>query len=89
MNITQKLSLDIKSRKCLREIRKVVKGLEAESVGLYKWQYCGLETLGLTEPEALADEYILINNKKSKLQSRERDLVAGIVGVAIVKALKK
>lgn len=81
--------LDIKSRKCLSEIRKVLRWLEQESFGYYNWQYRRLDELNLVDAGKLADEYILISQKMSKLQARERDLVTGIVGMAVVKCIEK
>lgn len=79
----------IRSRKCRSEIKKILKGLETESFGYYKWQYRGLEKLNLTDANNLAEECLVIREGLSRLNKRERDLVTGIVGMAVVKCLEK
>ena len=87
-------TFDIKSKICLMEIAKTVRNIETD-IGL-RWQlgykrdaFLSLEDKMMLDPLTLANEFILIQNKKSELPKRERDLINGIVGMAIYNSLKK
>ena len=83
--------IDLKSRKFLNQVRIVLEALryEKDTLGNISWHYQSLEKANLTEPEAIVTEYILIQRKKSKCPLRERELITGIIGMAVMKFVKK
>jgi len=83
--------IDLKSRKFLNQIRIVLEAFryEKDTLGDISWHYQSLVKANLTEPEAIVDEYILIQRKKSKRPLRERELITGIIGMAVMKTIKK
>ena len=83
--------IDLKSRKFLNQLRIVLDAFryEKDTLGNISWHYQSLEKAKLTEPETIVDEFILIQRKKSKRPLRERELITGIIGMAIMKSIKK
>ena len=90
--------MDIKSKECLDQIDVVANSILSErkhmiwemSLGnrLKRDAIASLTERGMMDSTKIVDEYILIQKKVSKLPLRERELITGIVGMAIVK-LKK
>jgi hypothetical protein len=81
--------LDFKSSKFLNQVKEVIHLLKKENDNTYQWHFKSLESKNLIEPVHIVDEFILIQKKKSNLPLRERELITGIIGMAIVKSNKK
>lgn len=87
-NIIKELASQIKA--VVKEVKKT--RIAMTQGGKYKLKRCAFQSLdekGMLEPDAVANEFALIQQKKSSLSANERSVINQIVYVAMKLAAKE